>query len=226
VLLVGTSRTLSYGDGIDNDQDGSIDEEVANGVDDDGDWDITAGDDRHTSILLLNDERPGGAAAADWGDARVDEDVLFSSDTLRYHTEATSTSYDYDEVSYAIGTHNGIDHVLVRKVVEWSGATSTTKSTSGLAYGVLSFNCMFYHSNVDATSQTWTHSWDSAAPPNPGGYAPPFDLPAAIALEVVTYADDRPIDTVDLGVDKIKTMTLRTVVTVESVINDANFDQH
>lgn len=216
-LLVGTNNTLAYGDLIDNDRDGSIDEETPDGRDDDGDW-----SDRHATIPATPtdiDERPGGVGVDDWGDAGVDEDSLFSSDTLRFHVEATTTTYDYDEITYSIGTHNGIDHVLVRSVTQWDSGVSSPTTTSALAYGVLSFNVMYWDSNAVLADQTWLADWDSTT------VVGTFEYPASVALEIVTYADDRPLDNVNLGGESVKTMTLRTVMNVESVINDSNFDR-
>ncbi len=224
LLLIGTNLSLSYGDNIDNDKDGNIDEEEPDGKDNDGDWNL-AQDNLHATFyasgsINLQEWRGGGVLNADWGDTHVDEDVVFSSDTLRFHAEATTTTYD--EITYSIGSLDGIDHVLLRKVVQWDAGTSTTVSTSGLAYGVLSFNCLYWNPNVtlpDPLNLGWVESWDSTAPPGTGF----FDLPAAVAVEVTTYADDEPIESVDFTKDQKRTIIMRTVISVEDVILDNNY---
>jgi prepilin-type N-terminal cleavage/methylation domain-containing protein len=224
-LLVGTNLSLSYGDNIDNDMDGTIDEELPNGVDDDGDYNA-AEDNLHATFDLsgvvdLKEWRGVGFASADWGDRHVDEDVVFSSDTLRFHADPTSPTYVYDEITYSIGSLDGVDHVLLRNVVGWkSSGTSETVSTSGLAYGVLSFNCLYWNPNVALPGGLgWVETWDSGSPPGTAV----FDLPAAVAVEVTTYADDEPIESVDFTKDPKRTMTLRTIISVEAVLLHSNY---
>jgi len=62
-------RNLSYGDRIDNDGDGRIDEELADGLDNDGDW-VSGRDDRDNRFF--NGATEYGYGIPDLGDDRVD----------------------------------------------------------------------------------------------------------------------------------------------------------
>ena len=68
----GIDARLGSGDGIDNDRDGLIDEEIFNGLDDDGDWSLA--DDNH-AIINGFIERSAFVGVPDLGDFRVDEEI-------------------------------------------------------------------------------------------------------------------------------------------------------
>lgn len=231
------SNDLAYGDNIDNDGDGAIDEEVLDGLDDDGDWD--PGDDNHVAIGTCF-ERPFYVNIPDLGDDAVDEDNLFSNDvlTFRLPESAASPAGPFVTVTYRVGTFDGIDNVLLREQSSVPPLPSDPQ-VSPVAFDVLSFDVLGYNANNDATPPGyavgerpyWSETWDSelisAATHQPvdvnntglAPFFPPFELPAVLYLSVTVNAE--PVDLADNGGwppavpgsgEAIKTVTLSTTV--------------
>lgn len=214
MVFIGIDTPLpsTTGDGIDNDGDGTIDEEVPDGLDDDGDW-----SDLHAQAGP-SFERRNRQGWPDLGDIGVDEDEQFHTDTLAYRVYATIPGYDYDLVTYSIATFEGRPYTLVKSVSRWAGGSEIAFSTSPVAYNVLSFNCLYWDPNAIAPAQHYVTNWSHTGPFGPPG----FELPAAVAITIVAYADRKPIEDYTPG-DPVRTLTLRTVVAIESVIQDAAY---
>jgi len=92
-----------------------------------------------------------------------------------------------------------------------------------LAYDVLSFNCLYWDSRAPIlpADDYWQDSYIYASPPPPIGIGLP-GLPAAVLMELTVYADPKPIDKWQPG-DPVRTLTLRTIVNIEPVIQDGSF---
>jgi hypothetical protein len=230
-LLVGVSEKLTHGDGRDNDEDGSVDEEAVTGRDDDGDYNSLT-DDNHafisTPVLGLDlFERFNFLLVDDLGDFKVDEDVVFGNDTLQFQLfpPAIDASLTSATISYGLGSLDGRSHVLLRTAkVEDGGGTTTTLAP--LAFGVLGLDFLYWdpnrdHSAVDPHDRPyWVMDWDSR---DSGSFDPPgLPLPASIYVRLTLYADRRPLASYQAG-EPVDTLILQTVVNLEDIIGDATY---
>jgi type II secretory pathway pseudopilin PulG len=217
--FVGENVPLSFGDGKDNDGDGSIDEETPNGYDDDGDWSTSPANDLHARFVFSR-ERPHRVGIPDWGDIGVDEDCKFDLDRLTFRSvPAAPADFVFEDVHYEVTDFQGKSRVLVRGSEKLMADTTTIEvTTAPLAYNVLSFNLLYWNPNATPENQYWVESWDSAGPFE----APGFELPAAVAAEITVYADPRGIAAYTDGMP-VETQTLRTVIDIENVIQDAAY---
>lgn len=208
-----------YGDGIDNDEDGSIDEEEPDALDDDGD----ASEDRH-ALVAGSPERPAWVGVDDLGDGGVDEDRRFHLDTLEFEVGPDPVAgYLEARIRYEVQPFDGEERVLTRTLTATTLSSGTLAPvTAPLAYNVLSFNCLHWNPNEAPASQYWLESWDSAAPPGLPGPSEDFAVPSTLFVELVLYADRRPIETYEPG-QPVQTLALQTIVNVESVILDSDF---
>ncbi len=214
---------LNYGDGFDNDGDDRTDEEKPDGLDNDGDW-----SDLHVVTTTFT-ERTQYWGKADFGDAGVDEDNLFNSDSLRFRINPPAnprypyddTNYDYEDVQYSVHEYDGMPNVLVRSVVRMKSGVVATSSSAPLAYNVLSFNCLFWNPNVVASQQYWLEAWDSEGTLN-GTVNPRFLVPAVVLVELTVHADLKPLSSYTAG-EPVETITMRTIVDVERVIQSPRF---
>ncbi len=216
--FIGLDQPLTFGDGRDNDQDGLIDEETPNGLNDDG----GALDDRHALVAGFS-ERPQGVAVVDFGDGNVDEDNLFHLDRLSFRiTQNPAVDFLYQDIVYEVTTFDSVEHVLVRTVRTTSvGNVVSADVSSPVAYNVLSFNCLYWNPNIASSSQGWLESWDSSAPPGSGS----FDVPASVLVTLTVYADRTPIESY-VGGTEVDTISLSTVINIEDVIQDAAFPRN
>jgi prepilin-type N-terminal cleavage/methylation domain-containing protein len=228
-LLVGVSEKLTHGDGRDNDDDGSIDEESVTGRDDDGDYNAL-NDDNHAFIStpfvgLDVFERFNFLLVDDLGDFKVDEDVVFGNDTLQFQLfpPAIDASLTSATISYGLGALDGRSHVLLRtaKVEDGSGTTTTM---APLAFGVLGLDLLYWDPNRDHSALDphdrpyWFTDWDSR---DAGSFnAPQLPLPASIYMRLTLYADRRPLASYQPG-EPVDTLILQTVVNLEDIIGDA-----
>jgi type II secretory pathway pseudopilin PulG len=217
-LFIGESLPLAFGDAIDNDADGRVDEELPDGLDNDGDR-----VDHHGAVTGGFFERPRGVGIADLGDLGVDEDGVFSRDRVRFRTIApVGSPWLFEDIEYSIQTFDDQPLTLVKTTTRTlTGGGVENVPPAPLAFQVLSFNLMYWDSNASAADQTWLTDWDSR------NIAPgaSFLVPASIYAEVEVYADPRPFESHVEG-QKVQTIKMRTAVNVENVILDAGFDRN
>jgi len=230
-------RPLTYGDRLDNDADATADEEVFDGRDSDGDWQV-ARDDRFATVGVFT-ERTYGIGIDDYGDDRVDEDCLFSNDEVSWTVPASVSDSGTDErVTYAVGAFDGEDHVLLKTVVTNINGTTQTTTIEPLIFDVLSLDILAWNSNSTSPfasrgSGYWTTSWDSGAiglplvvPFSAPSGVPPFEVPSAFLVSVVVNADRFPLAELPdpaTSTGPMKTMRVSTVVGVESVLLDPRY---
>lgn len=224
-------RPLTYGDGFDDDGDGSVDEELADAVDNDGDWQIA--DDVH-AVLGTVAERRTWVGQADYGDRRVDEDVRFSNDEVTFILPPTSTQ-PRRRVTYRIGSFDGEDNVLLREVVTNPPVTGpfTPDVVEPVVFGVLSLDIMAWNpnNNIPIQKPYWVSTWDATANVYPAvrplgapDGVPPFKLPAAMLVRVTTTAETAPLeDLPPLGTAPIRSVTSIGMVSIEATISDIRY---
>ncbi len=222
-----TSTILLVGDRKDNDRDGNVDEEVFDGADNDNDW-ITAHD-RHAAI-------PGAANAMyyerrfyrnepDLGDARVDEDTRFTSAAISFQTFPLPTGASPRRVSFWLGEDlDGEPNTLMFQVKDPD--TEFNPPTAAVAYNVLSFSVLCY--DASETSGTlprnpWKTRWNSDERLGNRNTEP--TIPVSVYLAVTTYSGSQPLSTV-LPTQPLDSVTLHTVVNVESVLADPRYDEN
>ncbi len=240
--LIGVNNTAPYGDGIDNDRDGRVDEEVLNGLDDDNDW-SAATDDLHAKIGTVNllydrfeyTAQPPfnvlyGVAQSDLGDFHVDEDVKFGRDSMVFRITPIVPVPDmlFRTITYTLGTFDGQNNVLIRQArTEFTAASGRLPvvSTAPLAFDCLGLDFLYWNPNANPNPGTpradrpyWVETWDSTAAPtfNP----PQLPLPASIYMRVTMYADTAP-DQNYVGGKPVKTLIMQTTVDIEQTIGDA-----
>ena len=116
-FFYGQNFDFTYGDAVDNDQDGRIDQELRNGRDDDADYG-GGGDDLHVSLGTNLLERKELVNLPDLGDRNIDEDCLFSNDILEILTFPGPDNPGYREkkILFRIDTFDNQPNVLVRRV--------------------------------------------------------------------------------------------------------------
>jgi len=213
--FLGVNRRLPYGDGIDNDGDGLIDEESPNALDDDGDW--TLADDNH-AIIGTTAERWYTIGEADLGDFHVDEDCLFDNDSLQFRIfpDPLSSSGRNERISYEIGSYDGEANVLIRRTASFlSGGVQAEEVSSPLAFNVLSLN--FLYMDPNSVPPQWVEVWDAGNAdefPEPG-----IEIPVTVAITVTVYAGTDPLEQFSPG-DPIPTISLSTMVNIEQILND------
>ncbi len=234
--LVIRDQPLAYGDFIDNDRDGRVDEEVFNGRDDDGDFidqHVAAG----TSV-----ERRYYQFTDDYGDRGVDEDCVFSNDEITFLYTPTTLPpppppTTRTRTTYRIDTFDGEDNVLVRErsTIDITSGLTTSTTIDPVAFDVVSLDVLGYNVNsYGPIAETPDHftSWNAFLLPlgsrpykAPVGI-PPFAYPASFAVRVTVNAERQPLSAITdwpLGGRKLRTASAETVIVVESVINSANY---
>lgn len=220
-LFVGTDSTRAFGNGIDEDNDGNIDEEVLDGTDDETPPDYTAGpDDNHATIAGFGSggERFAFIGVADLGDFHVDEDVRFGNDTLSFRrfpgglisNEVITYSVE-DSPSAAPNT----PRVLMRSVATLFTDTTTASATTPLAFGVHGLDLLYWDQN--ATPPTWTTTWDSSV------VAGTLTLPVSVYIRLTLHGDTQPLQTYTDG-QEIRTVHMQMIVNVEDILTDAAYD--
>jgi len=239
-----TTLALPYGDRIDHDGDGVADEEVLDGRDTDGDW-VAADHDVHEqfpgSPFI---ERIGFQGVPDHGDLQVDEDVVFSEDTLAFRIPAIiPLGQPARLVRYRIRDYNARSNVLVREEVENpppgadldaifdAAEASNNLIVVPIAFEVVSLDVLAWDPNLDQDDPRaapydrpyWVEEWDASVIPGsnriPYGapfFVPPFDFPAAMLIRVTVNAEPRPLSELeDLAT---RELPLRTAV-VQTVVD-------
>lgn len=229
-LVLGINNDTSFGDGIDNDGDGTVDEETIDGRDEDADYDPLT-DDRHALIATVSlvdiHERQDFVLEDDLGDVNVDEDVVLGNDTLDFQLfpPAIDASLTSATISYALGAIDGQAHTLLRtaKIEDGSGTTTTI---SPLAFGVLGLDFMYWDPNgtpgalLREDRPYWVTDWDSRDWMTFD--SPQLELPASIYVRLTLYADRRPIESYENGA-AVQTVTVDTVVNLEDIIGDGSY---
>jgi hypothetical protein len=213
----GIDSNLGYGDGIDNDGDGDIDEETFNGTDDDGDW--TMASNNHAVILDLV-ERSSYTTVPDLGDFDVDEDLVFGQDTLEFRIKPNPALAEVrDEIiKYEIGTFEGENNVLLKQVSYMSGTIPLGEETMPVAFDVLSLSFLYFDPN--GIDPGWKTTWDASnAPSFP---LPGIELPVTVYINVTVYSGIKPLNSLQPG-DEIETTTMGTAVNIEQVLWDPRY---
>jgi prepilin-type N-terminal cleavage/methylation domain-containing protein len=213
--FIGLHRSLAWGNGIDDDGDGLIDEEWANALDDDRDWNY-ATDDRHANIAG-NYERSMFVGSADLGDAHVDEDCRFENDklTFRIFPDPGNPQSRDDLITFYLGTYEGENHVLLRGITRNVSSGGRAEEPSPLAFNVVSLN--FFYWDPNRTPNYWVTEWDSyqaATFPSPG-----IEIPVAVYMSVTVYAGTKPLKDIKPG-EPMETIRLDTEVNIEQVLKD------
>lgn len=241
--LVLIDRPLTYGDNVDNDDDGSVDEEVFDGRDNDGDW--TNASDRHATIGAFT-ERANFVGIPDYGDEHVDEDCRFSADELTFILPAGADGIGSPRkrVTYRLGSFDGEDHVLLRIVEENPTLIPGSQPVvvEPLLFEVVSLDILAWNPNDNTSSPVagsgyWEESWNSAVmeypavePLNaPDETVPPFRLPASFLIRVTMSAERVPLSEIagwPLGNRPLRVVSMTTVVNVEQTIENAVYDEY
>jgi type II secretory pathway pseudopilin PulG len=222
--FLGEDHPLSYGNGLDDDQDGNVDEELFNGRDDDytgPDWNF-ARDDRHATAGGVY-ERPFAVSGPDLGDGHVDEDCKFDLDRLifRIFPDPNNPTSRDDLITLEVGTFEGEQHVLVRRIIHAPSSPNRSVEVEPLAFNVMSVHLLYWDPN--RIPPDWTTSWNSFDAPR--FVQPGIELPVAVFIAVTVYADTKPIEQYKPG-DPIQTVTLQTVVNIEQVLKDQRYQTH
>lgn len=227
--------TLPYGDGIDNDGDGLVDEEVFDGFDTDGDW--TPASDLHAELSPGLFERDQYRGVPDHGDLGVDEDTLFSHDSISFIVPGVPRR----RVSYRVGEFEGEQHVLLRGVIENPNPVAPfgDEVIEPIAFDVVSLDILAWNANNDVITPPgitdrpyWVSAWNAQdkvlplrpmlAPPG----TPPFKLPAALLIAVTVNANREPLAELGNWQDPtvpIETVRVQTVVTIETITQDNRY---
>ncbi len=229
-LVLGVNNDTDYGDGWDDDDDGTIDEESIDGRDEDADY-LALTDDRHAPLATVGIfdffERQDFVLVDDLGDVDVDEDVVFGNDTLDFQLfpPAIDASLTSATISYTLGSIDGQSNVLLRTATIQDGGGTTT-TISPLAFGVLGLDFLYWDSNATpgailrSDRPYWVTDWDSG---DAGSFnAPQLELPASIYVRLTLYADRRPIASYQPGA-AVNTLRVDTIVNLEDIIGDASY---
>jgi type II secretory pathway pseudopilin PulG len=237
-VLIGLDFPLPYGNGIDDDDDGLIDEEQLNGRDDDGDWTSTS--DLHAQFGVVDPmfERfhytlQGSFGALygleqdDLGDQDVDEDCVFSRDSAVFRITPTASLPDvlFRTITYTIGPFDGEQHVLIRQsLTEFTPSSGLPSiiSTAPLAFGVLSLDLLYWDPNGDPDPNPsrddrpyWVATWDSTAV---SSFDPPMlPLPASIYTRLEIYVGDAHPNSY-VGGELVSTMRVEGIINIEDII--------
>lgn len=220
----GTFAVLPYGDAIDNDGDGAVDEEIVNGV-----LDTTASTtgtqsvDRHASLGGTLLERPNGVDKADLGDTEVDIDAKFGRDSLVFEIlpKVPTPFVTSKRVTYAITEYEGQANVLVRQTEIFQvGNTTPAITREPLAFGVAALDLLYWNPNAQPADQGWVTRWDASQADTFA--APQLTLPATVYIRLTLFADVRPPEALLAG-QPVRVITVETIVNIEEIIKSAQF---
>lgn len=232
-------RPLTYGDRIDNTNDGQVDAEFFNGRDDLGVWQAT--DDRHAVLGPGVQERFRYLNVADFGDETIDRDVRFSADEIQFIIPADQQFLGSPRrhVTYRIGDFEGEENVLLR-ITRNNPADAVgpfpDEIVEPIVFDVVSLDILAWNPNTDANGPVagaayWSESWDSNAkvppirPVNSPAGTPPFRFPSAFLVSVVVNAERVPLSEFGgpAGNGALRTVRSTTVVNVEAVMSDIRY---
>jgi type II secretory pathway pseudopilin PulG len=218
IFFQGRHFVASYGDGVDNDGDGRIDEEEVNGVLD-SPTSGTLADLQRRAKLTNYIERPAQVTTVTLGDAQIDVDAKFGRNILVFNVspKVTSVTLKFQQITYAVTKFEGEDNVLVRQVENvYNNGNPNTVSTSPLAFKVAGFDLLFWDPNVSAINQKWLIDWDSTS-------SAPLQLPASIYIRLTMLADPRPAETLVPG-QPMDVIPLETIVNIEKIIDSPEYN--
>lgn len=216
------------GDLIDQDQDGTPDEEILNGADDDADWELVR-DDKHavlgsavspvTGTETTYVERPVYFRARDLDDGHIDVDLRQTSATIEFDTFDVPGELMDRRVRFYLGNDpDGEPNTLIREVTGIDPETMTTATLTGpVAHNVLSFGLLFwdYTAAHDPATNPWRTSWNGEV----GGNV----APASVYMTISVYAGT-PLSLREIATgQQIPTVTLTSMVNIESVLADPQF---
>lgn len=219
-----TITSAGGGDRIDQDEDGTIDEELFNGEDDDGDY-VVATNDRHALIPaggVQYAERPVFYQNADLDDANIDEDIGATAASVEFDTFDVPGEPLDRRVRFYIGSDaDGQPNTLMREIRGTDPVTSTTVMTSGpVCYNVVSFGMLFWNQS-NAKTET-ANPWETIWPPADTGTTITI-TPSSVYMEVSVYAGT-PLSLEELPADReIDTVSVTTMVNVEAVLADPSY---
>ncbi len=226
VLFIMRRELLGRGDGIDNDGNGMVDEDLVDGRRLGG----AAADDQH-AVIGSTRERPLWVGRTDLGDAGVDVDVRYGRSFLIFRTYPAAPTAELlgKTITYAVTEYDGEPNVLVRQTVIEREGVEPLVSAAPLAFGVLGFDVLAWDPNQPPADQYWVDVWDSsaanpAAPlgTTPAALQPPLRLPASLYVRLSLGAEETA-DERFAGALPVETMTLETIINIEQVIGDARF---
>jgi prepilin-type N-terminal cleavage/methylation domain-containing protein len=219
-FFYGISDDIPYGDAIDNDQDGRVDEEVRDGHDNDGDYTVS-NDDLHIQLPGGLYERGDLINFSDLGDRHIDEDCRFSNDILEFITfpDPNNPGFREKNIRYQVTTYDSQPNVLVRRVVYNPHDPDTRyEEQDPLAFNVLSLNFLYWDPN--RFPMDWITTWDSLyAPMFPD---PQIEIPVAVHISITVYSGTEPFQEYRPG-QKVDTITLQTIVNIEQVLKDERY---
>ncbi|MDX2176032.1 MAG: hypothetical protein SF028_06130 [Candidatus Sumerlaeia bacterium] len=234
--LVLVDQPLAYGDLVDNDRDGFLDEETVDGADDEPTTDWV---DQH-QVVNFRTERSAYVGFPDLGDLGVDDDTVFSRDQVAFLRTLGPSAIPgvpiRERVAYRIDTFDGEDNVLVREVTTFDPSVSPDVTVlEPVVFDVVSLDILAWNSNTDGfvpVQPYWLTAWDSSAfpfgtrPLNAPLGVPPFAYPTSFFVRVVVSAEKVPLAEIGpwfLQNRPLKTETAQTVVNVESVLGSAEY---
>ena len=216
----GQNEDLAYGDAIDNDEDGNVDEEIRDGDDNDADSDLPA-DDQHVVITGAYAEREDLRGFPDLGDVDVDEDCRFSNDILEFLTfpDPDNPGFREKNIRYEIKDFDGQSNVLVKHVTyNPNDPEIRYEEEDPIAFNVLSLSFLYWDPN--RIPMNWVTSWDSLyAPMFPD---PQLELPVSVHISVTVYAGTDPFQEYQPG-DPVETVVMETVINIEQVLKDERY---
>jgi type II secretory pathway pseudopilin PulG len=223
-----TSGTFG-GDAIDQDGDGQLDEELLNGADDDNDWQLE--DDRHAIINTSGTcyvERPKYYQVKDLDDWQIDVDLKQSSSTVTFATfdvpgqPGNPYTNTPRMVTFYVGTDpDGEPNSLMKRVTYFDPVSSSTVTTdSPIAHNVFSFGLLFWDEARahESTLNPWLTSWNDATSTDVG-----MGGPASVYMTISVYAGTPLSLTERQPGEQIDTVTLTSMVDIESVLGDPVF---
>lgn len=242
--LIAADANAGFGNGFDEDDDGTPDEEILDGQDDDGDWSPLT-DDLHAQIVssgIFYDRFHYtafppfaglyGVTQFDLGDFHVDQDCVFGRDQVVFRIVPSPPIPDvlFRSVTYTVGSIDGQNNVLLRQArTEFDpiSGRSPIITTSPIAFNVLGLDLLYWDPNGDpdpnlsrATRPYWITTWDSTLAPTFN--APKLPLPASIYARVTLYAEDTTPQTYVPG-SRVNTMHFETIINIEEIIGDISY---
>lgn len=233
------NRPLTYGNNIDMDGDGQADEEIVDGRDTDGNW--VPQDDRHARIGPFY-ERPNFVDIPDLGDNAVDEDFRFSADEISWTAPGTGGQV---RITYRLDSFDGEEHVLVRTVRDGNNPEIVEPVVFDVvSLDILAWDAnaeIRDFTDFQPIIPYWVEEWDSQRMiENPDRFIPgvnppffpdgqpivqvePFYIPPSFFIRVTVNAEPIPLRDIPptdwpLGNRQLRTVSVSTVVNVESVI--------
>lgn len=225
VYFRGIHIVLPYGDGIDNDGDGLIDEEEVNGRLDLPTTSSLASLQRHAQLANNYVERPMQIATTTLGDLHVDVDAKFGRDILILNVtpNPAKVGVDHQQITYAVTQFDGEDNVLVRQSVDVKNDNTTDTNSliiSPLAFKVAGFDLLFWDPNALPANQKWLTDWDSTK--SASFDAPQLPLPASVYIRLTMLADPRPTEALVPG-KPMDVIPMEMIVNNEDIIGSAEY---